>query len=195
MALMPAAQGALEWPQGGPSLTALVFDEQLPFADAAIDRLMMVHLLEHSENPGETLNEAWRVLAPGGKLLIVVPNRRGVWARFEHTPFGTGRPYSRGQLSSLLRDALFMPTIWADCLHFPPLRRSGMARFKPALEWLGRHLWPAFSGVIIVEATKRLYQGLPSPVRAKHRLLVPVLIPQASANQARKPRASARSPA
>ena len=47
LALMPAAQGALEWPQGGPSLTALVFDEQLPLADSSIDRMLMVHLLEH----------------------------------------------------------------------------------------------------------------------------------------------------
>ena len=38
-----------------------------------------------------------------GKLVIVTPNRRGLWARFEHTPFGTGRPFSRGQLTELLR--------------------------------------------------------------------------------------------
>lgn len=183
LAFMPAQQGALEWPQGGPSLTALVIDEQLPLTDAALDRLLMVHLLEHSENPGETLNEAWRVLAPGGRLLIVVPNRRGLWARFEHTPFGIGRPFSRGQLSKLLRDALLAPTAWSDALHFPPMRRRGLSRIKTVIEWLGRHLWPAFSGVIVVEATKRLYQGIPAPARARRHVLVPVLVPQTVARQ------------
>ena len=86
-----------------------MFDEELPLADSSIDRMLLVHLLEHAENPRETLKEIWRVLAPGGRLVIVVPNRRGVWARFEHTPFGTGRPFSRGQLTELLRETNFTP--------------------------------------------------------------------------------------
>ena len=76
-AFMPGTQGAVNWPVGGPSSTALVFDEELPLPDSTIDRFLLVHLLEHSENPRETLKEIWRVLAPGGRLVIVVPNRRG----------------------------------------------------------------------------------------------------------------------
>ena len=143
-ALMPAAQGAVGWPAGGPSATALVYDEQLPLPDSSIDRLMMVHLLEHSENPAATLKEAWRVLTPGGKLLIAVPNRRGLWARIEHTPFGTGRPFSRGQLATLLRDAMLSPLNWSDALHFPPVRRAGAIRVYRGFERIGRRLWPAF---------------------------------------------------
>jgi len=79
-AFMPAGQGAVNWPVGEPSATALVFDEELPLPDASIDRVLMVHSLEFAENPRETLKEVWRVLAPGGRLVIVVPNRRGVWA-------------------------------------------------------------------------------------------------------------------
>lgn len=91
------------------SSTALIFDEELPLPDSSIDRVLMVHSLEFAESPRETLKELWRVLAPGGRLVIVVPNRRGVWARMEHTPFGSGRPYSRGQLTSLLRETNFTP--------------------------------------------------------------------------------------
>ncbi len=180
-ALMPAAQGALEWPHGGPSATSLVFDEQLPLPDSSIDRLMMIHVLEHSENLGDTLSEAWRVLTPGGKLLIVVPNRRGLWARFEHTPFGTGRPFSKGQLSKLLRDALLTPTVWSEALNFPPITRYGLLRFYRGIEGAGKRFWPVFSGIIMVEATKRLYQGLPAPARSTRRVLVPVFAPQGSA--------------
>ena len=41
----------------------------------------------------------WRVLAPSGRV-IVVPNRRGPWARADNTPFGHGRPYSRSQITN-----------------------------------------------------------------------------------------------
>ena len=78
LAFMPGTQGAVNWPAGGPSATALVFDEELPLHDSAIDRMLLVHLLEHAESPRETLKEVWRVLAPGGRVVIVVPNRRGV---------------------------------------------------------------------------------------------------------------------
>jgi hypothetical protein len=38
----------------------------------------------------------------------------------------------------------------------------------------------------MVEATKRLYQGLPAPARAKRRMLAPVLVPQGTAGAARE---------
>lgn len=182
-AFMPAGQGAVNWPSAGPSATALVFDEELPLSDSSVDRILMVHALEHAENPRETLNEAWRVLAPGGRLVIVVPNRRGVWARFEHTPFGTGRPYSRGQLTKLLRDANFTPGAWSDALHFPPSNRRWVMRLHRLLERAGRRFWPIFSGVIILEAQKRLYQGLPVAARASRRVFVPVLAPQGATRE------------
>ena len=47
--------------------------------------------LEMTNDPGTLLREAWRVLAAGGRLLVVVPNRRGLWARMDTTPFGHGR--------------------------------------------------------------------------------------------------------
>lgn len=177
-AFMPARQGAVRWPSGKPSATALVFEEELPLPDSSIDRLLLIHALEHAENPHQTLLELWRVLAPGGRLVIVVPNRRGLWARFEHTPFGTGRPYSRGQLIEALREANFTPGAWADTLHFPPSQRRWVMRLHQWMERVGRRCWPLFAGVLVVEAEKRLHQGIPSMARRPRRLRVPVLTPQ-----------------
>ena len=182
-AFMPATQGAVIWPASGPTATALVFDEELPLVDSSIDRMLLVHSLEHAENPRETLNEIWRVLSPGGRVVVVVPNRRGVWARFEHTPFGVGRPFSRGQLTELLREANFTPAAWTDALLFPPSQRRFMMRFHALLERVGRRLWPIFSGVIIVEAQKRLYQGVPVAQRASRRVFVPVLSPHGATSR------------
>jgi SAM-dependent methyltransferase len=183
-AFMPATQGAINWPPHGPSATALVFDEELPLFDSSIDRVLLVHALEHAENPRQTLMEIWRVLAPGGRLVIVVPNRRGVWARFEHTPFGTGRPWSRGQLMSLLRETNFTPAAWSEALFFPPSRSRWVLRAHSLMERTGRRLWPMFCGVQVVEAQKRLYQGLPVAQRASRRVFVPVLAPQGAARDA-----------
>jgi hypothetical protein len=54
-----------------------------------------------SDDSVALLREVWRVLAPNGRLLAVVPNRRGLWARIDTTPFGHGRPFSRGQVTHL----------------------------------------------------------------------------------------------
>jgi Methylase involved in ubiquinone/menaquinone biosynthesis len=175
---MPAGQGAVNWPLGEASATALVFDEELPLPDSSVDRVLMVHSLEFAENPPETLKEIWRVLAPGGRLVIVVPNRRGVWAQMEHTPFGSGRPYSRGQLTTLLRETNFTPAATAEALFFPPSKVRAVLKLRGGFERLGRTFWPLFSGVIVVEAQKRLYQGLPVAVRASRRVFAPVLAPQ-----------------
>lgn len=156
-AFMPAGQGAVNWPPGELSATALVFEEELPLPDSSVDRILMVHALEFAENPRESLKEMWRVLAPGGRLVIVVPNRRGVWARFDASPFGHGQPFSRPQLSALLKESQFSVVSWSHALYFPPSTRSAVLSAAPALEGFGSRLMPALSGVIIVEATKQVY--------------------------------------
>jgi len=186
LALMPARQGAVHWPFGEACATALVFDEDLPLPDSSIDRMVLVHALEHFENADETLTEIWRVLAPGGRLIIVTPNRRGVWARVEHTPFGSGRPYTGGQLARLLRENMFTPTAWSDALHFAPSQNRLMIKSAPTLDKLGRKFTPAFAGVVVVEATKLVYQGLPVKQRASRRVFVPALAPQASSRTLNK---------
>ena len=122
VAFMPAAQGVVTWPPEGPNRAALVEDDALPLPDASIDRALVVHCLEMAVNPRDHLHEIWRVLAPGGRVILVVPNRAGIWARTETTPFGHGQPYGSGQLTSLLRDTQFSPLGWSEALAVPPLR-------------------------------------------------------------------------
>lgn len=178
-AFMPAAQGVVNWPANGPNATALVGDDSLPLPDASVDKVLAIHSLEMSANANEHLREIWRVLAPGGRAIFVVPNRRGIWARVETTPFGYGRPYGRGQLTMLLRDALFSPLAWSEALAVPPFRRRPWVRTGAAWERIGSVIWPGFAGVIIVEATKQLYQGIPARrhVRRAEPVYRPALVP------------------
>jgi SAM-dependent methyltransferase len=169
---MPAGQGALAWPAGGKGHVVMVEEAMLPLADASVDRLLAVHCLETSESVRPLLREIWRVLTPEGRLLLVVPNRRGIWARLDTTPFGHGRPYSRGQLERLLGGALFTPLEWASALYMPPLNRHWLVRWATVFERLGARFWPGFAGVIIVEARKELMGALPkgAPARPKEKL-------------------------
>jgi SAM-dependent methyltransferase len=181
LAFMPAAQGVVNWPLEGPNRTALVSEDCLPLSDASVDRVLAVHALEAATSAPDVLHEIWRVLAPGGRLLAVVPNRKGIWARAETTPFGCGRPFGKTQLTVLLRDALFSPLNWSEALAVPPFRGSSFLASGAGWERAGRALWPAFSGVIIVEATKQLYQGVPARVRSRAKVnlaLRPALIPR-----------------
>ncbi|RMF01725.1 MAG: methyltransferase domain-containing protein [Alphaproteobacteria bacterium] len=160
-AFMPAAQGVIAWPVEGKRQTVLADEVSLPLPDTAADRLLLVHALENTESLRAMLRECWRILAPSGRILLVVPNRRGLWAQLDTTPFGHGQPYSRGQLARLLRDAMFSPIDWAHALYMPPVNWQLLLRSAVAWERLGAILWPAFSGVLIVEATKQVYALTP----------------------------------
>ena len=155
-ALMPAAQGALVWPASGAIHTVMVEEETLPLPDNSVDRLLAVHSLELAERTRPLLREMWRVLAPEGRLLLIVPHRRGIWARFDATPFGHGQPYSRAQLERILQESLFSPFGWSSALYMPPAGRRVVVRWSGVFERLGARLWPGFAGVLIVEARKEL---------------------------------------
>jgi SAM-dependent methyltransferase len=171
LALMPALLGVLRWPPEGRNLVTLADEGELPFADYSIDRVLLVHALESSEEVGAMLKEIWRVLAGGGRLLIVVPNRRGIWARLDRTPFGSGRPYTMSQLSQLLRDEQFTPVGSDAALFIPPAKSRVMLRSAPAWERIGRRWFPTFAGVLLVEATKQIY-AKPAAIRTPRRRLV-----------------------
>jgi SAM-dependent methyltransferase len=174
-ALMPSTQGAVVWPPSGDVHTVVVDEDHLPLPDNSIDLMLVVHCLETSDQARYLLREIWRVLAPEGRLLIVVPNRRGLWARFDVTPFGHGRPYSRPQLERLLTEALFTPVDWGTALHMPPLDNRLVLRSAMTLERLGARFNPAFAGVLIVEASKEVMSPLGKPAKARRLTeLVPV---------------------
>lgn len=157
IAVMPASQGVARWPlEHEPNRVALAEDNQLPLSDESMDRVLIVHSLEHSEHVRHLLREVWRVVRPSGRVLAVVPNRSGLWARVERTPFGHGHPYATAQLSRLLRMNLFTPLGTKDCLYTPPLRSRWLLRSAPAFERLGGN-GLRVGGVLVAEATKQIY--------------------------------------
>ena len=158
LCLMPAQQGVCPWPGEGPNVSALVEERLWPLANGAADRLLVCHGLETCERPAALLKEIWRVLAPGGSAIFLVPNRTGAWARRDGTPFGFGRPYSLGQLERTLADAQFSADRHAAALYMAPSQSRFWLRLGPTIEAVGQWLgWQRLGGVVMVEATKLVF--------------------------------------
>lgn len=178
VAVMPPAQGVMHWPAGQPGLVTLGEDHALPFPDRMFDRIVLFHALESSSHFRELLRECWRVLADGGRLTVIVPNRRGLWARVERSPFAHGRPYSMSQITRVLRDLMFTPVEKTTALFFPPLWWPLFTSWTLGVERFGRRLFPTISGVNIIEATKQIYAAPPEASSVRARLKDYVLAPK-----------------
>ena len=182
-ALMPARQGVFHWPTPTDNIAALVNPHCLPFADSSLDRLLVIHALEHSGRPEHMLREIWRVLAPSGEVVITVPNRRRVWSAVETTPFGHGRPFSKVQLARMMADHMLPPKDAETVLMTPPIKtRFGAKVLKLSERPLGLFGRGFLGGVLMVRASKQMYGILPRPKKqpARQPVTVPGLAPQSS---------------
>ncbi|WP_035714021.1 class I SAM-dependent methyltransferase [Azorhizobium doebereinerae] len=76
---------------------------KLPMADDSFDALMCIEVLEHVPDPAALLADMWRVLKPGGQLILTVP-----WsARIHHIPHDYSR-FTRFGLARRLATAGFV---------------------------------------------------------------------------------------
>lgn len=156
-ALMPGPQGVMAWPAGLPNRSVLCDETAWPLETGSVDRLVMLHGVETSDRPQALLAEAWRVLGPGARMMLMVPNRAGLWAASDRTPFGHGRSYTTGQIEAQAREAGFVPEWHGSAIYIPPSSR----RF-----WLGSaQMWERtgtrisrvlIAGVVLIELSKQM---------------------------------------
>jgi len=162
IALMPGQQGVMPWPAGQSNVSVLCEETLWPVEADSVDKLIVMHGLENSEQPIPLLDECYRVLAPEGRGLFIVPNRVGLWSRRDKTPFGFGRPFSLGQLETQLRRIGLIPERHVAALYQPPSETPFWLRTAGMWEKLGRKVSNRFAGgVLIVEVTKQV----PAPPR------------------------------
>lgn len=167
--LMPAQIGVHEWPSGADNLVGINAEQWVPLETNSVDRILVVHALEFLDYPEETFEDLWRVLKSTGRIMVVVPNRMGLWARADWSPFGQGRPYSARQVENFLSDNLFVHERTSYALFSPPFRNNLLLRGANFFEKIGPYLYPALGGVYVIEASKQIYANTGKGVRAKSR--------------------------
>ncbi|MDO5604986.1 MAG: methyltransferase domain-containing protein [Paracoccus sp. (in: a-proteobacteria)] len=156
--LMPGPQGVMAWPAGMPNHAVLCDETAWPLETGSVDRLVMLHGLETSDHPGALLDEAARVLGPGGRMIVMVPNRAGLWARNDNTPFGFGRSYTAGQLERQAAGAGFVTERSGAAIYIPPSGRRFWLRSATWWENLGGRIASMLvAGVIWAEFSKQVH--------------------------------------
>jgi SAM-dependent methyltransferase len=78
----------------------------LPIGDGALDLVLSTDAWEHIEEDSRVAAEAYRVLRPGGQLLVMVPAGMDLWSGHD-LALGHVRRYERDQLVALVRSAGF----------------------------------------------------------------------------------------
>lgn len=160
LALMPTAQGAIYWPVDDANHSVLGDEMRPPFMPSSLHQVLMVHSFEYASAPDEVLRIWWQMLAPGGRLMVMVPNRHGLWSRFGKTPFATGTPYTISTLRELFNAAGFTLRDTRSAMFTPPSTHPLWLRCFSAIEWIGAACFPRVGGVLIVEAEKQIYAGV-----------------------------------
>ena len=170
IALMPANLGVHHWPDNNNdhnhankqtlNLTALAEHPELPLETNSVDRVLLIHSMEYAEMLKPNLQEIYRILKSNGRLIVVIPNRMGLWAGSDKTPFGQGTPYTSHQLSYFLKDNFFTHERTQGALFMPPTRAAAIHQISSFFDVAGGFLLPAFAGVYIVEASKQIYAGI-----------------------------------
>lgn len=178
MAFMPGRMGIAPWPPEGPNCSVLVDPQEMPLTDAAVDLVVAIHAFEHVADAEDLMRELWRITAPGATLVVVVPKRRGLWARSDNNPFGHGNPFSKSQLANLLRSHSFAPEQWRDALHLPPMNMRPVVRSARAFEAAGRLFGSALAGLLLVKAKRQSHPAIARRVRAGRLVRLPELSPQ-----------------
>jgi len=145
------------------------FDE-LPFATASLDLIILPHALELARDPHATLREVERVLRPEGRLLILGLNPASFWGLRQNL----GRLRSRKRQLFLpragdfigywrLRDWLRLLGLEVDAARFgcyaPPLNSEKWLSRWRWIEKVGARWWPVLGAVYFISATKRV-QGM-----------------------------------
>jgi SAM-dependent methyltransferase len=182
LAMMPAAQGAMYWPIHTYNRATLTSLPHLPLHDNSVHRLVVMHALELEPDPVDALHEWFRVLVPGGKMLLMVPRARSLWRLWGDTPFRACQSFSKRQVQTMLRESEFTLCHMKTALLAPPSNHPLVLMLWRTLDWLSRWVIPGFGGVWMVDAEKQIYAAIAQPVaKAKRRQkTVAVTAPSAS---------------
>ncbi len=130
--------------------------DALPLANESVDSVFLIEVLDHVPSLRPCLEEAFRVLKPGGILFLTVPNRKfpleihpvrlfgGLWEpgwfpflpwfKFLHARMATARVFSKRSLREL-GEGVGLSLVGMET-GYPPLEHRGGYRLRSIMNWL-----------------------------------------------------------
>jgi len=135
-------------------------NESLPFKCHCLDALLLVHTIEFSDDPHQVLREAERVLVADGTLVLCYFNPWSFWGlrrlfAFKAAPPWHGHFFSQTRIKDWLGLLNFEVVATERLVFYPPIQSERWLIRSLFIERVAKRLWPIFSGVTILVATKR----------------------------------------
>lgn len=151
----------------------------LPIASDTVDLVILMHHLSNTGEPHAVLREAFRILIPEGKLVIIDFNPKSLWGlrRFfqgwlEHVPF-SGHFYTAKRIDDWMRLLGFDQYRNYRVGYLPPIQKASITRHLTWLEKGFRNWLPVLGALNLMVYSKSV---LPlTPVR--HRWVTREIIP------------------
>jgi SAM-dependent methyltransferase len=124
------------------------FEKKIPYADKSYDIIFTKSVIEHLRKPENLVAESWRLLKPGGKIIVIAPDWKVCWKSF-YDDYTHHSPVTAASLKAILEIHGFNGVTSERFYQFPqawdkPWTRpfySFASRFTRA-RWIQYSRWP-----------------------------------------------------
>ena len=151
----------------------------LPVASDSVDLVILMHHLSNTSEPHEILREAFRVLIPEGRLIIIDFNPVSMWGLrnffqswLEHIPF-RGHFYTARRIDDWMRLLGFDPYRSFRIGYLPPIQKPSITRHLSWLEKGMRNWLPTLGALNLLVYSKSISPLTP----VRHRWVTRKILP------------------